>query len=227
MDRIGGGRNGIDQAIAQAKLETNKPSLIICNTIIGNGIASKQGNANIHGTPLSNNEIDNLRQNLNWQDPAFVIPDEVYEQFSCSVGHESKWDTILLEYEQEYPDAYAEFIRRISCQNNQQLLLTKNQYWQKFLKITKDNSNNQHYKNISTRTASQLAINHYAQILPELFGSSADLTASTCTNWNNYQPLTRDNNWTGNYLKGGVREFGLAAITNGIMLHTGFKAKLS
>ena len=212
----------IEYAIKQAKAEHTQPSLIICHTIIGNGAPNKQDSAICHGSPLGISELQLLKDNLNWHYSSFVIPDEVYEQFNTTVEFESKWDTLMLEYEKEYPELCQEFLRRMNREFAPDILKLQNQQWQNFVKKHSEKIYNK-YQNIASRKASQIAINYYTQMIPEIFGSSADLTESNCANWDNYIPLTNHNNWTGNFLKGGVREFGLAAIANGMIIHGGYR----
>lgn len=212
----------IDEAIKQAKLEKSKPTLIICHTIIGNGATNKQDSASCHGSPLGAAEIALLRQNLGWMHDPFVIPEQVYEQFSMTVEFESKWDTMLLEYEKEYPELYKEFFRRINSELPTKFLALQSQEWQDFTANFAGGDLSK-YQSFSTRKASQAAINYYSTIFPEIFGGSADLTESNCTNWNGYTPLTIENRFVGNYISGGVREFGLAAMANGMVLHKGYK----
>ncbi len=212
----------IDEALREAKLEKKRPSLIICSTIIGNGAVNKQDSASCHGSPLGDAEIAILRQNLGWNHEQFVIPEQVYEQFHASVEFESKWDTLLLEYEKEYPDLYIEFQRRITGKLSNQFLSVQDKQWSDFIKVFASGDISK-YQNFSTRKASQAAISYYFKMVPELFGGSADLTESNCTNWNGYVPISLENGLAGNYISGGVREFGLAAMANGMVLHKGYK----
>jgi transketolase len=212
----------IDDAIREAKLEKKRPSLIICSTIIGNGAVNKQDSASCHGSPLGASEIAILRQNLGWNHDPFVIPEQVYEQFAASVEFESKWDTLLLEYEREYPDLYKEFQRRIDGKFSNQFLSVQDKQWLDFIDVFASGDISK-YQNFSTRKASQDAISYYFRMVPELFGGSADLTESNCTNWKGYIPISLESGITGNYISGGVREFGLAAMANGMVLHKGYK----
>lgn len=204
----------IEQAILTAQSETNKPTLIICKTIIGFG-SSVAGSEKAHGAPLSAGDIQQLRSNLDWPYPAFVIPDTIYAKWSHveqGMHEEQQWLHSCHVYQQNRPDDYHTFLRRINGD------LPDN--WQA-LSDTYIATCQQNTKAVATRKASQQCLEYYAKILPELLGGSADLTGSNNTDWSGTQAITHDN-FNGNYLNYGVREFGMSAIMNGLALHGGF-----
>lgn len=204
----------IEQAIISAQKETNKPTLIICKTVIGFG-SSVAGSEKAHGAPLGAVDIQQLRTNLNWPYPAFVIPDTVYAKW-CHIEQglheEQQWIQSCHVYQQRRSTDYHTFLRRI----NGDLPDEWQAYSNAFINDCRDNN-----KAVATRKASQQCIEHYAALLPELLGGSADLTGSNNTNWSGTCAITHDN-FKGNYLNYGVREFGMSAIMNGVALHGGF-----
>ena len=218
VDKIDGHDvDAINAAIITAKSELNRPSIIICKTQIGKGSPNKCGKEECHGSPLGSTEIDLVRQHLHWNHPPFTIPDEVYQQFDAKAnGHklECHWNELYTRYQAQYPELAAEFTRR-SLRN---LPSNWNEIIASGVKKVIENA-----ESIASRKASQNALEHYAQFLPELFGGSADLTGSNLTRWSFAETLAQENNFTGNYLSYGVREFGMSAMLNGIYLYGGFK----
>ncbi len=209
--------NAINQAIIEAKKETNKPSLIICKTQIGKGSPNKVGKEECHGSPLGCSEIELVRKELNWPHTEFVVPNEVYQVSDCKekgAKLEASWNQLFAEYQAKYPKLASEFQRRNSHQ------LPDN--WSQIINQGIEKAVNK-AETIATRKASQNAIEFYAEFLPELFGGSADLTGSNLTKWSKAQNLRPENNFSGNYLSYGVREFGMSAMLNGIYLHGGFR----
>lgn len=209
--------NSINEAIAAAKKDEDHPSLIICKTVIGKGSPNKSGKEESHGSPLGSSEIELVRQELGWSYPDFVIPEDVYKEFDCKeTGDllENTWNTLFDKYKKSYPELALEFTRRIAHK------LPDN-----FVKIISDavTTANQKKETIATRKASQNAIEFYAKHLPELVGGSADLTGSNLTRWSTATQSTHANNFTGNYISYGVREFGMSAMMNGMYLHGGIR----
>lgn len=204
----------INKVIEISKKEKNKPSLIICKTIIGFGSPNKSGTNLVHGAPLGKKEIDMVRKKLNWHYPPFFIPEEIYNVWnSKKIGEkkETLWLNKFNAYKEKYPKLASEFERRIHKK------LPYN--WSKITKsFTKKINNN--INNISTRQASQNSIEYFCKILPEHLGGSADLTPSNLTLWSGSKNIIDD--FSGNYIHYGVREFGMTAIANGISLHGGF-----
>lgn len=204
----------IYNAIKKAKSINDKPSLIICNTIIGFGSPNKSGKSEIHGAPLGEKEVLLTRKKLKWKYPPFVIPNEIYKKWnSINIGKikEEKWKNKFKKYQKKYPDLAMEFLRRIKGK------LPKN--WNYFFK--KEIFNLQNFpKNIASRQASHKIIELINDILPEYIGGSADLAASNLTMCSKSKPINKYKN--GNYIHYGVREFGMTAIANGISLYKGF-----
>ena len=209
--------NQINNAIKAAKQETERPTLIICKTKIGMGSPNKVGKEESHGQALGEAELELVRKELNWPYSPFVVPPEVYEQFDCKTAGqklESQWNQLFDQYTKKYPELAAEFIRRSGHKlpdNFANLILDA-------VKIA-----NQKQETIATRKASQNAIEYYAKFLPELVGGSADLTGSNLTKWSYANVSLASNNYTGNYISYGVREFGMTAAINGMYLHGGIR----
>ncbi|VEJ09091.1 transketolase [Actinobacillus delphinicola] len=206
----------IKAAIEKAQAETDRPTLIICKTIIGYGSPNKQGTHNCHGAPLGNDEIALARQNLGWNYGPFEIPKEIYAEWDAKVkgeAFEKAWNIEFTAYEEAYPELAAELKRRLSGE----LPADWAKQSQAFIEQLQANP-----ANIASRKASQNAIEAYAKFLPEFLGGSADLASSNLTLWSNAKPIRATKNQDGNYLNYGVREFGMSAIMNGIALHGGF-----
>lgn len=210
----GHNRNSIKIAIEQAKNTLDKPSLLICNTIIAFGSPNKSGTNNAHGAPLGTEEIIATRKKLEWNEPEFFISQEIYKLWNAtSIGQckEDCWKKKFYEYENNYPDLAQEFKRRIQ----RKLPDNWNAHIQKLIQHL-----NIHPSNIATRQASQITIESISKILPELLGGSADLTPSNLTYCSQSSSIIR--NASGNYIHYGVREFGMTAIANGIANYGGF-----
>lgn len=206
--------NAIKQAIEQARAVTDKPSLLMCKTIIGFGSPNKAGTHESHGAPLGEAEVTATRQALGWQEPPFIIPADIYAQWDARAQGQSKeqaWQQKFAAYAKAFPQLAAEFTRRCKGElptdfaGNAQQFITELQ-----AKPAK----------IATRKASQNAIEAFGKWLPELLGGSADLAPSNLTMWSGAKALNED--IAGNYIHYGVREFGMTAIANGIALHGGF-----
>ncbi len=205
----------LEAAIAQAKAETGKPSIICCKTLIGKGAATKEGSHKTHGAPLGAEEIEATRKHLGWNYGAFEIPQDVYDGWNAKekgAALENGWNALFAEYQTKFPEKAAEFVRRM----NSELPAGFDAYVQTALKEVCDKA-----EKIATRKASQNSIEILAKVLPELVGGSADLTPSNLTDWSGSVSVTREKG--GNYLHYGVREFGMAAIMNGMALHGGVK----
>lgn len=203
-------------AIKLAQAEKNKPSLIICKTIIGYGSPNKSNSHDSHGAPLGDEEIALTRKALNWDYAPFEIPADVYAQWDAKAqgqAAEKAWDEKFAAYAKAYPELAAEFKRRMSGE------LPANWAAESQAFVEKLQANP---ATIASRKASQNAIEAYAHILPEFLGGSADLASSNLTLWSGSKPIRAQLNVDGNYLNYGVREFGMSAIMNGIALHGGF-----
>ncbi len=203
----------VEAAVQKAKQSTDKPTLICCKTIIGKGSPNKEGTHDVHGAALGQAEVEATRAHLGWKHEPFVIPQDVYEGWDAKTkgeGLEKLWNNKFAEYAAQYPELAAEFTRRMSGDLPAD--------WQdrvaKAMAITLEKA-----ETVATRKASALAIERLVATLPERVGGSADLTGSNLTNWPGCHTLHR--NPGGNYISYGVREFGMAAIMNGMALHGG------
>lgn len=204
----------ISGAIRLAQQEAQRPSLLICNTIIGFGSPGKAGSEECHGAPLGEKEIALTRSALNWEYPPFVIPDEYYVAWNNrAVGQclENEWQARLAAYETAWPQLAAEFKRQI----NRELPGNWNTEVEAFI-----SSLQQVQEDIPARKASQNTLEVFGKLLPELLGGSADLTPSNLTTWSGSRELLSSPD--GNYIHYGVREFGMSAMINGMALHCGF-----
>ncbi|BBI01092.1 transketolase [Buchnera aphidicola (Nipponaphis monzeni)] len=204
----------IYNAIQKAKKIRNKPSLIICNTIIGFGSPNKSGSHEIHGTPLGDKETSLVRKKLNWNYPPFFIPNKIYEQWSNvkeGAKIEECWWNNFKAYKKEYPKLSQEFIRRMNSKMPENWNNISQQSLKKFSFIN---------TNSATRQSSQQVIEEWAKFFPELIGGSADLAPSNLTKWSGSKSIKSHK--IGNYIHYGVREFGMTAIANGISHHGGF-----
>ncbi|CAM2840735.1 transketolase [Legionella worsleiensis] len=206
--------NAIEQAIIEARANTTQPTLIQCKTIIGLG-SSVAGSEKSHGSPLSADDIRQVREFFNWPHAPFVIPDALAQQWNHieqGEKEEQHWLQLHHEYQQCYPEKNYEFLRRINGD------LPDN--WQEasaaFINQCRTNQ-----KAIATRKASQQCIEYFAALLPEMLGGSADLTGSNNTDWSGSKAIT-PKDYSGNYVYYGVREFAMAAIMNGLAVHGGF-----
>ena len=202
-------------AIEAARAITAKPSLICCKTIIGFGSPNKAGGHACHGAPLGEEEVALARIELNWEHEPFVIPDQVYRSWDHrerGQAQEDAWQQKFDEYKIEHPELAAEFERRI----NRELPENWEEAAQAFIAEVDEAAEDK-----ATRQASLASIEAYSPLLPELFGGSADLGGSNGTEWSGYKPM-RAESPDANYINYGVREFGMSAMMNGIVLHGGF-----
>ncbi|OHC61563.1 MAG: transketolase [Rhodocyclales bacterium GWA2_65_19] len=203
----------LNAAIEAAKAVTDKPSLICCKTVIGLGSPNKAGTHDVHGAPLGDAEIAAARAHIGWAHAPFEIPPEVYAGWDAKrkgAEREADWTQKFDKYAKAYPAEAAEFKRRMANE------LPAN--WADHAKQAIAAANAK-AETVATRKASQIAINALAPALPEFVGGSADLTGSNLTNWTGCKPVSGKS--TGNYISYGVREFGMAAIMNGMALHGG------
>ena len=205
----------IKQAAETAKAETERPTLICCKTVIGYGSPNKQGKSSSHGSPLGDDEIALTREALGWKHPAFEIPDEIYAGWDAkSRGSEVEmaWDKLFASYQQAHPELASEFSRRMRGDLPENWQQATDQAIAELQEAGGD---------VATRKASQVALNAFGPLLPELIGGSADLAGSNNTIWEKSVDVL-DDTADGNYVYFGVREFGMAAICNGLSLHGGF-----
>ena len=203
----------IEAAIEQAKAELTRPTLICCKTIIGAGAPNKQDSHDVHGAPLGAAEIDAARAYIGWNHAPFEIPDEVYAAWDArtkGASLEAQWNASFAAYRVAHPELAAEFARRTAGE----LPAGWDTHVEAVLARLIDKA-----ETIATRKASQNSIEAYAPKLPELLGGSADLAGSNLTLWSGAKGVSKDSG--GNYIYYGVREFGMAAIANGLSLHGG------
>ncbi|MDO5680608.1 MAG: transketolase [Pelistega sp.] len=210
--------DAVDQAIAQAKQHAlagnTGPTLICCKTEIGKGSPNMVGTEKVHGSPLGAGEIELTRKAINWDSPAFDIPSEIaqawnHERAGSSV--EAEWNQVFAAYSQAYPELAAELTRRMKGDLPADFESKFTQYIQETAAKA---------ETVASRKASQFAIAALAEILPEFLGGSADLTGSNFTDWKGVTPVRAGQ--AGRHINYGVREFGMAAIMNGVALHGGY-----
>jgi transketolase len=215
LDTIDGFDNvAIEKAIQAALDNTNQPTIIPCRTVIGIG-ASVAGSEKAHGSPLSAEDITRVRHHFDWSYSPFEIPDTIYKAWDHKEQgqHEEQlWLNLAVNYKNKYQSEYNDFLRRINGDLPDDWI-TKSEFW-----INQCLTNE---KAIATRKSSQMCIEYFAKFLPEMFGGSADLTSSNNTDWSGTKAI-HPGDFSGNYLHYGVREFGMAAIMNGIAVHSGF-----
>jgi transketolase len=206
----------IDEAINHAKEKSNKPSMIFCKTTIGFGSPNKSDTADVHGAPLGDEEVEKTREALNWQYPAFEIPKEIYDFWDAKdKGAEinSDWDNLIKNYEEKYPEQAKELHRRINGEAPENFEESFNEF------LNNCDSNN---SSMATRKASKVCLDFFVKEMPELVGGSADLTPSNNTFSESSSTFSNENP-KGNHINYGVREFGMSAIMNGMVLHGGIK----
>ncbi|NIH16088.1 transketolase [Serratia symbiotica] len=206
--------DAIKAAIEEARRFTDKPSLLMCKTIIGFGSPNKAGSHDVHGAALGAAEVAATREQLGWKYAAFEIPQDIYAQWDAKDAGQAKeaaWNDRFAAYAKAFPELATEFKRRI----NGELPAHWHAKAKAFVEGLQANP-----ANIASRKASQNALETYGKLLPEFLGGSADLAPSNLTMWSGSKPLNVDP--AGNYIHYGVREFGMTAITNGIALHGGF-----
>ena len=206
----------IDKAIVDAKNETNKPTMIFCKTIIGFGSPNKSGTADVHGAALGEEEVIKTREALNWDHDAFKVPQEAYDFWdSTKKGSELNldWDNLVKTYDEKYPDKSAELRRRIKGDLPDDF---ENSFKNFLSECDKNNTP------MATRKCSKACLDFFVKELPELIGGSADLTPSNNTFSSSSSTFSNENP-SGNHINYGVREFGMSAIMNGMVLHGGIK----
>ncbi|MBH2567129.1 transketolase, partial [Serratia marcescens] len=206
--------DAIKAAIEAARKVTDKPSLLMCKTVIGFGSPNKAGTHDVHGAALGAAEVAATREALGWKYAAFEIPQDIYAQWDAKEAGQAKeaaWNDKFAAYARAFPEQAAEFKRRM----NGELPADWKADAKAFVEKLQANP-----ANIASRKASQNALEAFGKVLPEFLGGSADLAPSNLTMWSGSKALNVDP--AGNYIHYGVREFGMTAITNGIALHGGF-----
>jgi transketolase len=203
----------IARALASARANEDKPSLICCRTIIGFGAPNKQDTADVHGSPLGEDEVANARRQLNWSYDPFEIPEAIYQEWDCRAAgqqREERWQRLFTAYAAAHPELAQELERRMSG--------ALPDGWDERL-TTLARSAQTSLDPLETRKSSQRCLELLGPTLPELFGGSADLSGSNGTQWKGARVMSAERG--GNYFSFGVREFGMTAICNGIALHGG------
>ena len=219
----------VSKAIAEARGSTERPTLIMCKTRIGEGSPNRANTSKAHGEPLGADEVKLTRESLGWDFPPFVIPQDVYAAWDCKgsgAAAEESWDALFAAYQAAHPELAGELSRRM-----------EGELPRGFSQVAVDTIIAAHTKGetVASRKASQLALEAFTAALPEMLGGSADLTGSNLTNTKSTPSLRFDFNGGvvqtvdaagasvgGRHINYGVREFGMAAIMNGIALHGGF-----
>ncbi len=211
--------DAVDAALAQARRSATQPTLVICKTTIGKGSPNRAGTAKAHGEALGGDEIRLTREALGWKHEPFVIPEEAYAAWDGKAAGEkaeAAWAAVFAAYKAAYPELAAEFTRRM-----------KGELPAGFAQTAVDAVIAAHTKaeTVASRKASQQSLEVFTQALPEMLGGSADLTGSNLTNTSSTPALRFDEAGVpngGRHINYGVREFGMAAIMNGIALHGGY-----
>ena len=205
----------IKTAIEQAEA-SNKPTLICAKTVIGFGAPNKQGKESCHGAPLGKDEIAAARAQLGWNHAPFEIPEDIYAGWDAKAKgteRESAWNTLFARYRAAHPELASEFERRQSGKLPENFS-TAADAW--IAKLQMEGPA------VASRKASQMALDAFGPLLPELIGGSADLAGSNLTIWKGSKDVVKGGE-SANYVHYGVREFGMGAIANGLALHGGFR----
>ena len=206
----------INEAIVSSKNEVKKPTMIFCKTTIGYGSPAKAGTADAHGAPLGDEEILETRKALDWNHEPFKVPESVYEFWNAvdrGLEINNDWNSLMEAYKSKNPEKHDELTRRIS----NDMPINFDESYKNFL-----NQCNEENTSMATRKASQLCLDYFVKELPELVGGSADLTPSNNTFSKSSSTFSNENP-SGNHINYGVREFGMSAIMNGMVLHGGIK----
>jgi transketolase len=206
----------VTAALKKARAKKDQPSLICCKTIIGFGAPNRQGTKAAHGEALGPDEVALARKTLGWEYPPFVVPDDIraaWDHKEAGAAAEKKWTRLFKRYKREHPEAGAEFERRMKGD----LPEDWNEISQAVLAAAGAVAGAQ-----ATRASSQVALNVLGPKMPEMLGGSADLTGSVNTRRKDSIDVSPDN-FAGNYMYYGVREFGMTAIMNGLTLHGGYR----
>ncbi|MEM9254368.1 MAG: transketolase [Pseudomonadota bacterium] len=205
----------VKRAIVEARAESGRPSLICAKTLIGKGSPNKQGSESCHGAALGEEEVAATREAIGWHHEPFVIPDAVYAGWDAreaGAAREQAWNDAMGAYESAHPELAAELRRRLAGDLPEGFAAHADEY---IASCQADAAE------VASRKASQNCLEAYGPMLPELIGGSADLAGSNNTIWSGSKGITAEDA-TGNYIYYGVREFGMAAIMNGLALHGGF-----
>lgn len=202
----------IQQALDQAKSQQEKPTLIICTTVIGKGAPNKQGTHHVHGAPLGTDEIKATKEAMGWSLEDFYVPAEVYAAWDSKekgAATQAAWDAQFADYCKEFPELGKKLAMRLKGELEPEL----GEIADKFIAELQANP-----KAIATRAASQNALNAYCPHMSSVVGGSADLAPSNLTMFKGCKSVTPAD-VSGNYIHYGVREFGMCGIMNGLALH--------
>ena len=205
------------EAIRTAQQDAERPTLICCKTIIGFGSPNKSGTSGVHGAALGEDEVKKTRDELGWEHEPFHIPDDIKSEWDCKdegAKLNSSWDQLMMEYSKKHPKSFDELTRVI---NNELPINFENSYRDFINELSAGDQ-----KDLATRKASELCLNYFCEKLPELIGGSADLTGSNNT-FSSVSTEMLPDNPKGNHIFYGVREFGMTAMTNGMVLDGGIK----
>ena len=205
----------VKAAIEAARHRKDQPTLICCKTLIGKGAPNKEGSESCHGAPLGDAEVAASRQALDWTYGPFEIPEHIYARWdarSRGAAAQDEWQQTMLAYARDYPQEAAELRRRLAGELPAGFAERATAYIAQC---------QERGESIASRKASQNCLDAYGPLLPELVGGSADLAGSNLTLWSGSRSVSADDAG-GNYIHYGVREFGMAAIVNGIARHGGF-----
>jgi transketolase len=217
--------DAVDRAISDARRQSERPTLIVAKTHIGKGSPNRANTAKAHGEALGLEEVKLTREAIGWPHEPFTVPHEVYRDWDAKVrgaAAQAEWDHRFAQYRSAHPELAGEFSRRM-----------KGELPRNFAQITVDTAVAAHAKaeTVASRKASQIALEAFTTALPEMLGGSADLTGSNLTNTKSTAPLRfdlagdvkrGDDGHIGRHINFGVREFGMAAVMNGIALHGGY-----
>jgi transketolase len=202
-------------AIRSALESSDKPTLICARTVIGFGAPNKQGKESSHGAPLGKDEVTAAREQLGWSHAPFVVPDGIRSAWDARTRggeRESAWNALFADYRNRYPELAAEFERRLAGRLPETFAASADAW---IAKLQAEGPA------VASRKASQMALDAFGPLLPELIGGSADLAGSNLTLWKGSKNVV-GNDPGANYIHYGVREFGMSAIANGLALHGGF-----
>jgi transketolase len=217
--------DAVDAALAQARRGGDKPTLVIARTTIGKGSPNRAGSAKAHGEALGAEEIQVTRAALGWEHEPFVVPQPVLDAWDArtpGTARQADWEAAFAAYAAAHPELAAEFRRRMAGELPAAFAAVAGHALAEA---------QQKAETVATRKASQLALEHFTAALPEMLGGSADLTGSNLTNTRSTPPLrfqadgsvkTGEDGKAGRHINYGVREFGMAAVMNGVALHGGF-----
>ena len=203
-------------AIEAARAETGRPTLVCCRTVIGWGAPNKQGTEATHGAALGEDEVARTRENIGWPHPPFVVPDEIREAWDArerGAAQEAEWEALMSSYAGEYPAESAELRRRLAGELPEDWAQAADAVIEGLAERGGD---------VASRKASEMVLDGFGPLLPELVGGSADLSGSNNTFFKGSRRIAAGD-FDGNYLHYGVREFGMTGIMNGLSLHGGCK----